>query len=109
MSIYEMSKCKYQVRIDYRDGVKYRRKTKIFNRITEARAWQDKIRVQLKAGTNFGEADLSFADFFDRWINIYKTDTVKEHTQDMYRLTAKHLRHFFPTQKLTDIRKEDYQ
>lgn len=109
MAIYEMDNGKYQVRIDYRDGVKYRRKTKVFSRKTEARNWQDKMRVELKTGANFSDADITFADFFDRWIAIYKTDTVKPHTHDMYQLTAKHLRHFFPNQKLTDIRKEDYQ
>lgn len=109
MAIRKLPSGKYQVRIDYRDGVNYRRKTKAFERKSEARDWEEEMRVKLKSGANFSDGNLTFADFFDKWIEVYKTDGVKTHTHDMYVLTSKHLRNYFPTQKLTDIRKEDYQ
>lgn len=109
MSLYQLEDGSFEARVSYRDGVKYRRKTKRFKRKTEARAWMVNTEARLNSGANFSDSDISFADFFERWIAIYKTETVKPHTHDMYQLTAKHLRHFFPSQKLTDIRKEDYQ
>lgn len=109
MAIYKNPNGTYQARIDYRDGVKYRRKTKTFKRLTEARQWENAMRTNLKNGMSFRDVDIRFADFFDRWISIYKTAGVSQHTHDMYLLSAKHLRNYFPTQKLIDIRKEDYQ
>lgn len=109
MAIARLENGMWQARVSYRDGVRYRRRSKNFKRKTEAEHWETDMRAKINSGADFRNANITFADYFDRWVSIYKTDGVAKHTHDMYELTAQHLRHYFPAQKLIDIQKEDYQ
>lgn len=109
MSIRKMPDGQYQVRVSYRDGVKYRQKSRLFKRKTEAELWESNMKLDLNNGADLKRRDISFADYFRSWVEVYKTHGVSQHTNDMYLLTYKHLERYFGGIKLTDITRDDYQ
>jgi integrase len=109
MSITKTLDGQYQVRVNYRDGVKYRQKTRTFKRKGEAASWESRMRVDLDNGADLSKRNVTFADYFKNWISVYKTDSVSKHTNDMYLLSLKHLINYFGATKLADVRKDDYQ
>ena len=46
------------------------------------------MRAKINSGADFRNANITFADYFERWVSIYKTNGVAKHTHDMYQLTA---------------------
>lgn len=109
MSITKTLDGQYQVRVNYRDGVKYRQKTRTFKRKGEAASWESRMRVDLDNGADLTKRNVTFAGYFENWIAVYKTDSVSKHTNDMYLLSLKHLINYFGATKLADVRKDDYQ
>lgn len=102
---------KYYARVSYKtaDG-KYKQKNKYgFNTITEAKIWARKIESIKDEGNSLARKDISFADYFEKWFEIYKKGKVSEPTEIKYMHECKMIRKYFKDTPLAKIDRSAYQ
>lgn len=102
----------WYVRVSYKDSVsgRYNKKSKFgFKRKKDAEEWEAKIKLDLKKGLDIGSNPL-FPDYFDKWIETYKSvPNVSARTYDSYLTTKSHVDKHFKDVKIRSITKMAYQ
>lgn len=95
---------------EYRDsnGKRHQKGAGTFKLKREALTAADKLEREL-AGLNVELADLSFADYYQRWYQLYKEQSIEPITQVRYRTVGKLLAEFFGEKKIIEVRRSDYQ
>lgn len=110
MSIRELDNGNYQVRVSYKDiHGNYRQATKVFDRITAARNWQDEVRVNQRKGSNLSTRKVSFTDRFQKYIDLYKTDGSNPHTTEVWKFNLNHIKTYFHDTQLNEITHDNWQ
>lgn len=95
---------------EYRDsnGKRHQKGAGTFKLKREALAAADKLERELN-GLNTELANLSFAEYYQRWYRLYKEHSVEPITQVRYRTVGKLIADFFGQKKITEIHRSDYQ
>lgn len=109
MSIRQLENGRYQARVSYRTGVKYAEKTKMFKRKTDATRWENEMQYKLNEGYNVLNAEMSFGDYYEKWIDTYKRPAAKKHTVDTYLNSLRLVRSYFKRTALKDVTRAQYQ
>ena len=101
---------KWEYRISYKtaDG-KYKKKEKggfATKKLAQAAANEAERLLE----SNFQiDSNITLADYFEKWMKIYKEPNISEITYRAYQNTAKKVKKIFGTQKLTAITSTQYQ
>lgn len=101
---------KWEYRISYKtaDG-KYKKKEKGgFTTKKAAQIEASKVERLLESDLQL-DYDISLANYFDKWMEIYKKPNVSEITYKAYQNTSKKIKAMFNTRKLTAITSSQYQ
>lgn len=101
----------YGYRVYYRDsnGKRHSINKKGFKRKSDAVAAANEIDVRKY---QFGISDnenVSFADYYNQWINTYKLGHLDKSTESRYRTNAKYIEDYFGITPLKKVSKMDYQ
>lgn len=99
----------WDVRVSYKEGDKYKTKSKYGLRTKkEAIIWEGKLKDIIKSKSTF-DRNISFADYFKKWVEVYKANKVAPTTLANYYGTHSKIVSFFGNKPLTKINKIDYQ
>lgn len=95
---------------EYRDsnGKRHQKGAGTFKLKRETLAAADKLERELN-GLNTELANLSFAEYYQRWYRLYKEHSVEPITQVRYRTVGKLIADFFGQKKIAEIHRSDYQ
>lgn len=109
MSVKQSKNKTWYARVSYKDGEKYRTKSKYgLNTKKEAVMWEQKFQTQLNAGVDLGSNPI-FLDYFWNWFQVYKEDKVRKSTYVTYRATYNKIMKYFSNKKIKDINRQMYQ
>lgn len=96
-------------RVSYKSGDEYKNKSKYgFKRKKDADMWETKIKEQLKNGEVFNK-DISFADYFLKWYEVYKSEKIADSTSANYKATHTKIAEHFKNRPFNSIRMIEYQ
>lgn len=98
--------------VNYRDSNGNRKQKKAkghFKLKRDAKEAAGKLKLELEA-SNTSLADISFADYYRRWVELYKENKIKSHSAKyQYKLIGNYIEDYFEQKKLKDIHRSDYQ
>ncbi|WP_432226806.1 tyrosine-type recombinase/integrase [Limosilactobacillus fermentum] len=94
----------------YKDenGKRHQKGAGTFKLKRDAQRAADDLERELQA-RNVELSELSFADYFQRWYEIFKEQGKARQTKNRYKNNAKVIRRYFGDKKLTEIRASEYQ
>lgn len=100
----------YMVRITWRDvdGKQHKKSKSGFKTKAEARKAAAEMESQKYAG-QVAPGDPTFADYFEEWFQIYKSNKVSISTSKAYRQAINLVRREFGTMKLAKVTRRHYQ
>lgn len=100
---------KWQVRISWYEGSKrkYLAKNGFLTKI-EAMKFANEYEAKKYDGT-ITNSSVTFADYFKDWFEIYKKNKIALSTSNRYIVTYNLIKKYFPNQKLSNIKRYDYQ
>jgi integrase len=76
----------------------------------EAVAAAAKVEERLESGLTLKNKDITFPDYFDNWIHLYKLDKgLSAASEEWYTNTLKWIRVYFSDKKLSELKRDDYQ
>ena len=75
----------------------------------EAQSAATTIEYELGIGIDVNKADQLFIDYYKQWIKTYKIGVYSEETDCFYLNAVKLIEEYFPTRKLKEITRDDYQ
>ncbi|WP_204122459.1 site-specific integrase [Lacticaseibacillus mingshuiensis] len=101
----------WQYEISYKDitGQYKKLRRSGFRLKSEAELAASQVRTDFVDVRQYRDADLSLAQYFERWIQLYKVHSVSDITLRKYTNTLQHIRIIFGDIKLRDITKSLYQ
>ena len=91
-----------------KDGHRHRKSAGHFKLKREALESANKLESEL-ASTNLDLKDISLVDYYSRWYEIYKENSISDITKNRYDNVKKMLEKHFGDAKLQDIKRSDYQ
>lgn len=101
---------KWRAEVDYKDGGKYKKKTKSgFKTKAEANAWASSIEVQKSNVTALSLGDTPFIDYYTDWVETHIDSGIKEATARGYRIAQETAKKYFDNYKLNEITRIVYQ
>ena len=102
---------KYEYRIMYTDstGQKNPYSKGGFHTKAAAESAASKIEELIERGGNPFEVDVMFLDYWDKWVETYRTGDVADITEYRYRLIRKHLNTSFAGRELRSIKPLEWQ
>lgn len=80
-----------------------------FRTKAEAKAAADKLEYELRMGVHSNDGNMLFSDYYERWMNAYKIDTVAEATKREYSRALNLVNEHFSGVRLKDMTSIDYQ
>ena len=110
MASYAKRYGKWQARISWRDadGKLHQKAKGGFANKQAAKQYAVKMESKQFAGDNI-EADPIFADYFDKWFDLYKKNKISPVTARHYRWTSSKLHEYFKKRKLKSVTRAQYQ
>lgn len=101
----------WQYEISYKDfDGKYKKLRKSgFQFKSEAELAASEIKSNYISARHYKAGDIPLADYFSRWIKLYKANSVSSITLIKYYNTLQHIRRLFGRKLLKDITRSDYQ
>lgn len=75
----------------------------------EAKVAADKVEHELNIGVQVNKADQLFVDYYKQWIKTFKLGVYSEETDRFYLNAVKLIEEYFPTHKLKEITRDQYQ
>lgn len=96
---------------EYRDsnGKRHQKGAGTFKLKREALAAADKLERELDQ-INIDLADVTLADYFDRWFELYKSNKARSFSaRNQYRIMSKYIRQYFADTRLVSIKRSTYQ
>ncbi|MGM0124618.1 hypothetical protein IGI37_001996 [Enterococcus sp. AZ194] len=112
MASYKKLKTGWQYRISYKNEAgKYATKSENgFKTQSAAKAVAEPLELMLRSGRhNMDAAKIPFVDYFWRWFELYKKNSVSEKTATHYKQTKAHISDFFGKVPIGDINEDNYQ
>ena len=101
---------KWRAEVNYKDGGKYKKKTKSgFKTKAEANAWASSIEVQKSNATALSLGDTPFVDYYNDWVETHINSGIKEGTARGYRVAQEAAKKYFENYKLNEITRIVYQ
>jgi Site-specific recombinase XerD len=101
---------KWRAEVNYKDGGKYKKKTKSgFKTKAEANAWASSIEVQKSNTTALSLGDTPFVDYYNDWVETHINSGIKEGTARGYRIAQETAKKYFDNYKLNEITRIVYQ
>ncbi|NFA02990.1 tyrosine-type recombinase/integrase [Weissella cibaria] len=101
---------KWRAEVNYKDGGKYKKKTKSgFKTKAEANAWASSIEVQKSNVTALSLGDTPFIDYYTDWVETHIDSGIKEATARGYRIAQETAKKYFDNYKLNEITRIVYQ
>ncbi|HIX35589.1 MAG TPA: site-specific integrase [Candidatus Limosilactobacillus merdigallinarum] len=91
-----------------KDGKRHQKSAGCFKLKRQALAKADELEKELDQ-VNQDLADVSLADYYDRWFKLYKEQGLSRPTIARYLNIGHVLRHYFKDTRLRDIKRSDYQ
>ncbi|MFD1392147.1 tyrosine-type recombinase/integrase [Lacticaseibacillus jixianensis] len=99
----------YEISYKDRDGQYKKLRRSGFRLKSDAELAASKVRTDFVDVRQYRNAELSLADFFERWLKLYKSGSVSDITLRKYTNTLKHIRQIFGDIKLKDLSRSLYQ
>lgn len=91
-----------------KDGKRHQKSAGCFKLKREALAAADKLEKKLGI-VNLDLKDISLADYYERWFNLYEANGITDITKNRYKVIGKVIREYFKDTKLAAIKRSDYQ
>ncbi len=91
-----------------KDGKRHQKSAGWFKLKRQALAAADKLEAKYNQ-MNQDLANISLADYYDRWFRLYKERGLNHYTVARYRNIGNVLRRYFKDTRLRDIKRSDYQ
>lgn len=98
-----------RVSIKTDDPDKTDRLSKTFERQREAQRWINEITTLNRAGTCVDPSSMLLGDWWDTWVDVYKSKTVKPKTLETYKYSRMRLSSAFLKKPLKDVTRADVQ
>ncbi|MFT8813725.1 MAG: site-specific integrase [Oenococcus sp.] len=99
----------YEISYKDRDGTFRKLRKSGFTLKTEAELAASQVRSTYIDMRQYKAGNMLLADYFDRWLRLYKEHSVTNVTLVKYHNTLQHLRHLFGTLRLKDLTRSLYQ
>lgn len=101
----------WQYEISYKDinGQYKKLRRSGFRLKRDAELAASQIRIDFIDVRQYKDAELSLADYFERWLRLYKENSVSDVTLRKYTNTLQHIRKIFGDIKIRDITRSMYQ
>lgn len=93
----------YRVQVTIIRNEEQHRISKTFPNKKDAELWALEQELYKGRGKNLVTSQMSFADYYDKWIHIVKRKDVREATFNNYLATGKVVRKLFGEIRLTDL------
>ncbi|UVZ01471.1 tyrosine-type recombinase/integrase [Limosilactobacillus fermentum] len=102
---------RYQARVNWYDNQdkRHQKSAGYFDRRKDAVATAERVRDELQEQLNPDLTEITLADYYQRWYQLYKEQGITKITQNRYKVIGNVLTKYFNKKKLKDVRKSDYQ
>ncbi|MBJ7630979.1 site-specific integrase [Weissella sp. GP1] len=101
---------KWRAEVNYKDGGKYKKKTKSgFKTKAEANAWASSIEIQKSNVTALSLGDTPFVDYYNDWVETHSHTGIKEGTILGYKVAKDTVKQYFDNYRLKEITRLVYQ
>lgn len=101
---------KWRAEVNYKDGGKYKKKTKSgFKTKAEANAWASSIEIQKSNVTALSLGDTPFVDYYNDWVETHSHTGIKEGTIRGYKVAKDTVKQYFDNYSLKEITRLVYQ
>lgn len=102
---------RYQARVNWYDNQdkRHQKSAGYFDRRKDAVATAERVRDELQEQLNPDLTEITLADYYQRWYQLYKEQGITRITQNRYKVIGNVLTKYFNKKKLKDVRKSDYQ